>query len=90
MSNRFHPGQDMDLAKELLVKYPWLNEADFKDALVSEENGKLVWEGGTWEKGTWKNGTWVDGTWMNGTWYDGTWKNGTWKNGTWKGGWTLA
>ena len=64
--------------EEIKRDYPWILEAEIKDAIISEGNTGLVWYDGIW-----KNGIWEDGTWYNGTWQDGVWLNGTWEDGIW-------
>ena len=83
--------------KELYDKYPWLEKANFSEAIitVTRKDGidRLswldgVWYNGVWENGVWKgshwyNGTWKNGVWEHGEWFSGTWENGIWENGTW-------
>ena len=71
---------------EALVKFHWLAEADFDDAVIDITYNYPVWKNGFWKNGTWKYGIWKYGTWKNGTWKNGFWKNGTWENGFWKDG----
>ena len=61
---------------EALVKFHWLAEADFEDAVID-----ITYNYPVWENGTWKNGVWKDGTWENGTWENGFWRGGRmWSN----------
>ena len=72
--------------EELYKKFPWLEEADIEDAVVSVENGVLVWYDGVWKDGRWYGGVWKDGEWMDGLWNHGEWKDGIWHDGIWKVG----
>ena len=51
---------------EALVKFHWLAEADFEDAVIDITYNYLVWKNGVWEYGTWENGFWRGGRmWSN-------------------------
>lgn len=75
-------------------RYPWILEADIKDAVIGEDSDGLVWYDGIWNNGIWRgdegslwaNGIWKDGVWKNGWWLKGHWYNGTWEDGLWEGG----
>lgn len=73
---------------EILVRFPWLLECKFRNAVLgqNEETGKLIWYKGEWIEGTWEDGTWLSGTWHNGIWKSGFWQHGKWLDGNWKGG----
>jgi len=53
------------------IKYNWIFNAIIKDAIIGEENDKLVWYSGTWINGTWEDGIWYSGTFLDGRWKDG-------------------
>jgi len=60
---------------EILDKYPWLLEAEIRNAVIGKDQNGLVWYKGTWDCGRWLGGTWYSGTWKTGVWYNGTWFN---------------
>jgi len=74
------------------VEWPqWLQDADTAGAVVTIENGSVVWHDGLWKNGTWEGGEWLggvweDGVWEQGVWHDGVWKDGDWVSGEWLGG----
>ena len=76
--------------KELYDKYPWLEKANFSEAIitVTRKDGidRLSWLDGVWYNGTWHDGVWCNGVWENGMWYYGMWYNGVWKSGEWHRG----
>lgn len=47
-------------------KFPWLEKADFMDAIIDITEPNLVWKGGVWKSGVWKGGVWEGGDiWSN-------------------------
>ena len=68
-------------------KFPWLKEADFRDAEIDISQRWLIWKNGFWEFGYWEGGVWKDGFWQDGTWQDGVWESGYWQDGYWEDGW---
>lgn len=60
---------------KILDKYPWVLEAEVRNAVIGEDENGLVWYKGTWDCGRWLGGTWYSGTWKTGVWYNGTWFN---------------
>lgn len=89
----FKNGLNLKIVKE---EYPWILEADIKDAVIGEYQKKLIWYSGTWKNGIFKGFLWRDGifengtfencTWEKGNFLGGTFKNASWNSGTWKGG----
>lgn len=79
----FKDGLNLDIVRK---KFPWVLNADIKDAVLGMKNNKLVWYNGIWQDGYWYSGIWLNGIWKNGNWNSGIWKNGTWYNGDWKFG----
>jgi hypothetical protein len=58
---------------DLIVRYPWILEAEISDALIGLVDDELTWYSGTWECGRWFEGRWVSGYWLSGDFYGGTW-----------------
>jgi len=52
--------------EDLEKKYPWLKDADFRNAIICDKGPYITWENGTWKGGTWKDGIWKDGIWEGG------------------------
>ena len=59
----------------LSLTYPWILEAEIKDAVIGLDQNGLVWYKGIWESGRWFSGTWTSGTWKYGDWYGGIWNS---------------
>jgi len=59
--------------EKIKIKYGWLFNASFKNAVIGENEYGLVWY-----MGDWYCGEWINGSWYSGTWYDGIWRNGRW------------
>jgi len=73
--------------RELEKKFPWLRDADLKEAIITiTPTGSIEWLDGIWKKGRWEEGIWRGGIWENGTWVNGVWKRGLWLEGEWKNG----
>lgn len=73
-------GLTMEIIKE---KFPWILRANIERAVLGIDNeGKIIWYGGTWYNGIWENGTWMHGTWYKGFWIRGEWVDGVWHDGT--------
>ena len=60
---------------DLVEKYPWILEAEIRDALIGQDTNGIVWYNGIWDCGRWFGGTWYSGFWRNGEWYNGVWNN---------------
>ena len=58
---------------DLVVKYPWLLEAEVSNAAIGLVDGELTWYSGIWECGRWFEGNWISGTWLSGDFYGGKW-----------------
>lgn len=58
---------------DLIVRYPWILEAEISNAAIGLVNGELTWYSGVWECGRWFEGNWMSGQWMSGDFYGGTW-----------------
>lgn len=78
-------GNDNDKA-EVYEKFPWLADADFKNAIVDISKSYLIWHNGTWNSGIWHCGIWNGGIFKWGFWKHGIWKGGTWEEGLWRKG----
>lgn len=64
----------------------WLKNAKTENALVTIENGIVIWRGGDWHDGVWHDGDWHDGVWRDGVWHGGVWHGGVWCGGVWYSG----
>ena len=51
----------LDTIKE---KFPWVLEAEIKDAILGYDGYALVWYSGNWLTGIWHAGIWKSGIWM--------------------------
>ena len=60
---------------DISSKYPWVLEAEIKEAVIGQDKNGLVWYKGIWESGRWFGGTWYSGTWKYGDWYEGLWES---------------
>ena len=58
---------------DLIVRYPWILEAEISNAAIGLVNDELTWYSGVWECGRWFEGNWMSGQWMSGDFYGGTW-----------------
>lgn len=58
---------------DLIVRYPWILEAEISNATIGLVNDELTWYSGVWECGRWFEGNWMSGQWMSGDFYGGTW-----------------
>ena len=58
---------------DLIVRYPWILEAEISNAAIGLVNDELTWYSGIWECGRWFEGNWMSGQWMSGDFYGGTW-----------------
>jgi subtilisin-like proprotein convertase family protein len=59
----------------LNLTFPWILEAEIRDAVIGLDDSGLIWYKGIWESGRWFEGTWTSGTWISGDWYGGTWNS---------------
>ena len=57
----------------LSLRFPWILEAEIRNAIIGTDGSNIVWYKGIWECGRWFGGTWTSGTWKSGDWYGGTW-----------------
>jgi len=57
----------------LSLQFPWILEAEIRDAIIGTDGTNIIWYKGIWECGRWFGGTWISGTWKSGDWYGGTW-----------------
>jgi len=57
----------------LSVKFPWVLEAEIRNAIIGTDGSNVIWYKGIWECGRWFGGTWISGIWKSGDWYSGTW-----------------
>lgn len=67
--------------EKLKKDFPWIFNAEIKDAVIYVSKGKIQWHSGEWINGVWEDGEWLNGTWKKGKWINGTWFNGVWFNG---------
>lgn len=80
----------LDLVK-LNQKYPWILNADVRNAVIGEEDFEItvtskltgISEIQTVKRLRWYTGTWFCGTWENGAWYNGSAYNIKWLRGDW-------
>lgn len=61
--------------ESLLLRYPWILEAEITDAIIGTNGSDIVWYKGNWECGRWFGGIWISGNWYSGDWYSGTWNS---------------
>jgi hypothetical protein len=59
----------------LSLRYPWILEAEIRNAIIGTDGSNIVWYKGIWECGRWFGGTWISGIWKSGDWYGGTWNS---------------
>jgi hypothetical protein len=57
----------------LSLRFPWVLEAEIRNAIIGTDGTNIIWYKGIWECGRWFGGTWISGTWKSGDWYGGTW-----------------
>ena len=57
----------------LSLRYPWILEAEIRNAIIGTDGSNIIWYKGIWECGRWFGGTWISGIWKSGDWYGGTW-----------------
>ena len=57
----------------LSLRFPWILEAEIRNAIIGTDGSNIVWYKGIWECGRWFGGTWISGIWKSGDWYGGTW-----------------
>ena len=57
----------------LSLRFPWVLEAEIRNAIIGTDGSNIIWYKGIWECGRWFGGTWISGTWKSGDWYGGTW-----------------
>tara|TARA_X000000368_G_scaffold172899_1_gene136361 strand:+ start:1 stop:1983 length:1983 start_codon:yes stop_codon:yes gene_type:complete len=60
---------------DLIVRYPWILEAEISNAAIGLVDNELTWYSGVWECGRWFEGNWISGQWMSGDFYGGTWNS---------------
>lgn len=57
--------------QDLKAKYFWIFNAKIKNAVIGEQDNKLVWYYGDWLNGEWYDGIWYSGIFHEGIWYSG-------------------
>jgi hypothetical protein len=57
----------------LSLRFPWVLEAEIRNAIIGTDGTNIIWYKGIWECGRWFGGTWISGIWKSGDWYGGTW-----------------
>jgi hypothetical protein len=58
---------------DLMIRYPWILEAEISNAAIGLVDNELTWYSGVWECGRWFEGNWISGQWMSGDFYGGVW-----------------
>jgi len=59
----------------LSLRFPWVLEAEIRNAIIGTDGTNIIWYKGIWECGRWFGGTWISGIWKSGDWYSGTWNS---------------